>query len=113
MNNPNVYGGNDPKQMAADNTSGFNCRKVVGNPYRMSPHSYGIAIDVNTVRNPYRDAKGKWWPANGKPYIKRTPKKWGMLTKNSTLTKSLRKDKFFWGGFWSPGKDYQHFEYRG
>ena len=113
MNNPNVYGGNDPKQMAADNTSGFNCRKVVGNPYRMSPHSYGIAIDVNTVRNPYRDAKGKWWPANGKPYIKRTPKKWGMLTENSTLTTSLRKDKFFWGGFWSPGKDYQHFEYRG
>jgi hypothetical protein len=113
MNNPNVYGGNDPKQMAADNTSGFNCRKVVGNPYKMSPHSYGIAIDVNTVRNPYRDSKGKWWPANGKKYVKRTPKKWGMLTKNSYLTKSLRKDKFFWGGFWSPGRDYQHFEYRG
>jgi hypothetical protein len=113
MNNPNVYGGNDPKQMAADNTSGFNCRKVVGNPYKMSPHSYGIAIDVNTVRNPYRDAKGKWWPANGKKYVKRTPRKFGMLTKNSSLTKSLRKDKFFWGGFWSPGRDYQHFEYRG
>jgi hypothetical protein len=113
MNNPNVYGGNDPKQMAADNTSGFNCRKVVGNPYKMSPHSYGIAIDVNTVRNPYRDSKGKWWPANGKKYVKRTPKKWGMLTKNSYLTKSLSKDKFFWGGRWSPGKDYQHFEYRG
>ena len=74
MNNPDVYDGNDPKQMAADNTSGFNCRKVVGNPYQMSPHSYGIAIDVNTVRNPYRDSKGKWWPANGKKYIKRTPK---------------------------------------
>ena len=62
MNNPNVYGGNDPRQMAADNTSGFNCRKVVGNPYKMSPHSYGIALDVNTVQNPYRDDRGKWWP---------------------------------------------------
>jgi hypothetical protein len=113
MNNPNVYGGSDPKQMAANNTSGFNCRKVVGNPYKMSPHSYGIAVDVNTVQNPYRDSRGKWWPANGKPYIKRTPKKWGMLTKSSYLTKSLRKDKFFWGGFWYPGRDYQHFEYRG
>ena len=29
MNNPNVYGGNDPKQMAADNSSGFNCRRAV------------------------------------------------------------------------------------
>ena len=65
MKNPNVYGGNDPKQMAANNTSGFNCRKVVGNPYKMSPHSYGIAIDVNTVQNPYRDARGTWWPSSG------------------------------------------------
>ena len=34
MVNPNVYGGNDPAQMRADNSSGFNCRAVVGNPYR-------------------------------------------------------------------------------
>ncbi len=111
MKNPNDYGGNDPKQMEANNTSGFNCRKVVGNPYAQSPHSYGIAIDVNTVQNPYRDSKGKWWPKNGKSYIDRTPRRFGMLTKNSHLTKSLRKDGYFWGGFWSPGKDYQHYEY--
>jgi hypothetical protein len=30
MNNPNVYGGIDEEQMAANNTSGFNCRKMVG-----------------------------------------------------------------------------------
>ena len=113
MKNPNEYGGNDPKQMKANNTSGFNCRKVVGNPYAQSPHSYGIALDVNTVQNPYRDAKGKWWPSNGKSYIKRTPRRFGMLTKGSSLTKSLRKDDFFWGGFWNPGRDYQHFEHRG
>jgi hypothetical protein len=113
MNNPNLYGGNDPKQMTANNTSGFNCRKVVGNPYAQSPHSYGIAIDVNTVQNPYRDGHGKWWPKNGRPYIDRTPRRKGMLTKNSYLTKSLKADHFFWGGRGSPGKDYQHFEYRG
>jgi len=112
MRNPDVYDGNDPRQMKADNTSGFNCRKVVGNPYAQSPHSYGIAIDVNTVRNPYRDSRGKWWPANGKPYIDRTPLRRGMLGKSSTLTEQLRSDKFFWGGLWSPGRDYQHFEYR-
>jgi hypothetical protein len=111
MKNPNDYGGNDPKQMAADNTSAFNCRKVVGNPYAQSPHSYGIAIDVNTVQNPYRDRNGKWWPANGKSYIDRTPRRFGMLTYHSHLTTQLRKEGFFWGGLWSPGKDYQHFEY--
>jgi hypothetical protein len=111
MNNPNVYGGNDPVQMEANNSSAFNCRKVVGNPYRMSPHSYGIAIDVNTVQNPYRDRNGKWWPENGKPYIKRSPRRPGMLFSDSYLTKSLRGDDFFWGGFWNPGRDYQHFQY--
>jgi D-alanyl-D-alanine carboxypeptidase-like protein len=111
MNNPNVYGGNDPVQMEANNSSAFNCRKVVGNPYRMSPHSYGIAIDVNTVQNPYRDRNGKWWPENGKPYIKRSPRRPGMLFSDSYLTKSLRGDDFFWGGFWYPGRDYQHFQY--
>lgn len=111
MRNPNDFDGNDPRQMEANNTSGFNCRKVVGNPYRQSPHSYGIAIDVNTVQNPYRDARGKWWPANGKPYIKRTPKKTGMLNQYSTLTRQLGSEGYFWGGRWYPGRDYQHFQY--
>ena len=113
MKNPDAYGGNDPKQMKANNTSGFNCRKVVGNPYKMSPHSYGIALDVNTVQNPYRDVRGKWWPSNGKKYRDRSPLKKGMLNKRSALTKSLARDDFFWGGRWNPGRDYQHFENRG
>lgn len=110
MNNPNLYGGSDPKMMAADNTSAFNCRKVTGNPYATSPHSYGTAIDVNTVENPYRDVNGRWWPSNKSPYIDRSPKKKGMLTVNSYLTKSLRGSGYFWGGLWSPDRDYQHFQ---
>ena len=43
----------DIAAMQADNTSAFNCRPVTGNPYRVSQHSYGNAIDINTVRNPY------------------------------------------------------------
>ena len=111
MKNPNVYGGSDPVQMEANNTSGFNCRKVVGNPYAQSPHSYGIAIDVNPVQNPYRDINGKWWPENGLSYIDRSNHRRGMLYSDSSLTKSLRGDEFFWGGFWYPGRDYQHFQY--
>ena len=112
MRNPNAYGGNDPKQMRADNTSGFNCRKVVGNPYRQSPHSYGIAIDVNPRQNPYRDPTGRWWPENGTSYIDRTPRRGGMLSSRSTLVRALQADDFFWGGRWSPGRDYQHFQYQ-
>lgn len=110
MNNPNVYGGNDPRQMEAGNTSGFNCRKVTGNPYAQSPHSYGTALDVDTKENPYRDVHGKWWPNSGKSYIKRSPVRSGMLTSGSSLTKSLVKDRFFWGANWNPGRDYQHFQ---
>ena len=111
MDNPNKWNGNDPQQMEADNTSAFNCRKVTGNPYAQSPHSYGIAIDINTRENPYRDVNGKWWPKSGKKYIKRSPWKPGMLTKTSVLTKQLRQRGYFWGALWYPGRDYQHFEY--
>ncbi len=111
MDNPNRWGGNDPRQMEADNTSGFNCRKVTGNPYAQSPHSYGIAMDINTRENPYRDVTGKWWPTSGRAYIDRTPFRRGMLTHTSTLTRALRGRGYFWGGLWYPGRDYQHFEY--
>lgn len=52
-----AYHGSDPKSMAADNTSGFNCRRAVApGPPQWSMHAYGLAIDVNTVQNPYVEA---------------------------------------------------------
>jgi len=113
MTNPNHWGGSDVKQMEDDNSSGFNCRKVTGNPYAESPHSYGIAIDVNTRENPYHAANGTWYPASGASYIKRSPHRTGMLSKTSALTVAFRHRGYFWGGLWSPGTDYQHFEYDG
>lgn len=117
MSNPNNWGGDDPLQMAANNTSGFNCRTVVGNPYAMSPHSYGIAIDSNTVQNPYRDRNGTWWPSNGRDYIlgavlNRPTTHFAVMTTNSPFTRALETRGWFWGGRWSPGRDYQHFEKR-
>src|SRR6187200_1797340 len=47
-----VYRGDDDASMAADNTSGFNCRRVEGSS-SWSMHAYGEAIDVNPVENPY------------------------------------------------------------
>ncbi|MET0768252.1 MAG: Ig-like domain repeat protein [Aeromicrobium sp.] len=55
-----LRGANDYASMARDNTSGFNCRNVVGRPGVRSPHAYGRAIDINPFENPYR--AGRWIP---------------------------------------------------
>ncbi|WP_238163380.1 M15 family metallopeptidase [Kribbella capetownensis] len=103
------FGGSDIKSMAADNTSAFNCRRVTGNPYALSPHSYGWAIDINTVENPYLAANNVWYPSNGSAYRNRSVSRPGMLFATSTPTKSLIGQGYFWGARWSK-PDYQHFE---
>ena len=105
MRNPNEWNGSDEKMMAANNTSAFNCRRVVGNPSAMSPHSYGKAIDFNPVQNPYRDPNGKWWPSDR--YVKRTPVVPGMHTDTTASVKAFKGNGFRWFKGW----DYHHFEY--
>ena len=60
-----VAGGDNLASMASDNSSAFNCRQVVGNPSRRSPHSWGRSLDLNTWENPYRSKRGvvpnTWW----------------------------------------------------
>src|SRR5215472_14745356 len=61
-----VFHGSDPRSMAAGNTSGFNCRyAVAAGPPRWSMHAYGLAIDVNTVQNPYLEAGAGAQPPAG------------------------------------------------
>jgi len=47
------FDASDERSMAANNTSAFNCRDVTGRPGGFSHHSYGSAIDINPVQNPY------------------------------------------------------------
>lgn len=58
-------GADDLRSMAADNTSVFNCRGVVGQPHRKSPHAWGRSLDLNPWENPFRSAWGvvpnRWW----------------------------------------------------
>jgi len=109
MDNPNKWYGNDQEMMKADNTSAFNCRRVTGNSTRLSPHSYGTAIDVNTVRNPYKAANGVWYPPNGLRWINRNLRDVGMIWSWSTITKQVISRGGIWGGYWTY-KDYQHFQ---
>ena len=46
------FDGSDDRSMAANNTSGYNCRTVAGTQ-TWSAHAYGRAVDVNPVQNPY------------------------------------------------------------
>ena len=106
MRDASVYGGDDIISMEHDNTNGFNCRRVTGNPYRLSPHSYGTSIDINTVENPYRIPSGVWLPKNGQVYVRRTPYRPGMLTPSTPFTKALLGNGFTW----LSGFDWQHFQ---
>jgi L,D-peptidoglycan transpeptidase YkuD (ErfK/YbiS/YcfS/YnhG family) len=65
-----VFNGSDDKSMAANNTSSFNCRDVTGKPGIFSKHSYGGAIDINPLQNPYlfvktQELKTRGWNGSG------------------------------------------------
>ncbi len=104
------YGGSDISSMYHDNTSAFNCRHVTGDPSQLSPHAYGIALDINTVENPYMDIHGTWWPKTiGQKFRNRSHAYPGMLYDDSLVTTALKSRGFRWGGDWSH-PDYQHFD---
>ena len=107
------YKGSDWESIEADNTSAFNCRKATGSK-KFSKHSYGKAIDINPIENPYIFKSGKSSHTASAPFLKRkrtgnsAPQK-AMLLPNDKATKIFRKYGWKWGGDWSGVKDYQHF----
>jgi hypothetical protein len=105
------FGGSDDASMAADNTSGFNCRAAVNDSgsVRWSKHAYGRAIDVNPVENPYVLA-GRVLPPEGGEYTDRGLDRPGMLLPGSPALRAFADAGFAWGGVWS-NPDYQHLEW--
>lgn len=107
-----VYGGSDPASMAADNTSGFNCRYAVApGPPQWSAHAYGQAIDVNTVENPYVQGNDVQPPA-GSAFVDRSVHRPGMAFYGGELVSAFAAQGWQWGGRWSD-PDYQHFSSTG
>jgi hypothetical protein len=107
----NAYKGDDIKAMRADNTSAFNCRHVTGNPYRLSQHSYGNAIDINTFENPYVTSS-RVYPAGARPYLNRRNVRKGMIVPGGVVARTMRNRGWPWGARWS-NPDYQHFSANG
>ncbi len=119
----NDYDGNDEAAMADNNTSAFNCRKIVGQE-QLSIHSYGLAIDINPVQNPYilqfYDDKKKGieiYPLQGMLYLNRINLRAGMVENpvsghNYNNIVELFKTNGFkiWGGQWNTPIDWHHFQ---
>jgi hypothetical protein len=103
------YRADDDASMAADNTSAFNCRPITGATKGFSVHSYGKAIDVNTVENPYVKATTVLPPA-GRTFTDRTVQRPGMISHGDRIWRAFTEHGFTWGGDWKSLKDYQHFE---
>ena len=105
-----AYGGSDDASMAADNTSAFNCRPITGTTDRWSNHSYGRAIDINTIENPY--VKGSTvLPPAGAEFLDRSDVRPGMIVAGDVVTAAFAAEGFGWGGDYTSLKDYQHFEF--
>ena len=105
------YKGSDDASMAADNTSGFNCRLVEGTR-RWSQHAYGTAIDLNPVENPFVTSGGVSPPA-GRRFVDRSKRRAGMVVANDVVVRAFASIGWRWGGYWSSSKDYQHFSASG
>jgi hypothetical protein len=106
-----VYEGDDDLSMAANNTSAFNCRPVTGGE-SWSEHSYGTAIDVNPLVNPYVIG-GTVLPPAGAAYADRSLEEPGMIHDGDVVVDAFASHGWIWGGTWSSPKDYQHFSTSG
>jgi len=106
------FGGDDNRSMAADNSSGYNCRRVAGRP-TWSAHAFGAAIDVNPQENPDL-SRGFAAPASGNRFagVDRSAAAHvplGVIHSGDVVVHAFAAIGWTWGGDWSPYPDFQHF----
>ncbi|MGH2674790.1 MAG: M15 family metallopeptidase [Actinomycetota bacterium] len=97
-------------------TASFNCRPVItplGPGEDFSQHSYGLAIDINPVQNPFVTTGGFVRNRMARPYLDRGRRLTGMIHDGDVVVRSFAAVGWSWGGHWSGGKDYMHFSRSG
>ncbi len=105
-------GGSDDAAMAANLTTAFNCRAVTGGT-GWSEHSYGRAIDINPLQNPYVTSRGTVLPPGGRAYLDRGSPAIGLIVEGGPAVAAFDAVGWQWGGRWQSIKDYQHFSASG
>jgi len=108
------FGGDDDRSMAANNTSGYNCRRIADQS-SWSAHAYGAAIDVNPVRNPWlthgvTPPNGRRFAALDRSAGARVPR--GVVRADDVVVRAFAAIGWDWGGAWTSRPDYQHFAAR-
>ena len=111
MRTVDAYAGSDGRSMRANNTSGYNCRRVQGSG-SWSAHALGAAIDVNPVQNPYltgssvQPATGRRFAGLDRSASARVPA--GTIRQQDVVVRAFAAIGWEWGGTWAD-PDYQHF----
>ena len=107
------YNADDETAMRDNNTSCFNFR-FISHSTRISKHGLGLAVDINTLYNPYHkivNGKEIIEPATGKEYLDRTKNFIYKIEENDICCKLFKENGFIWGGnCWENRQDFQHFE---
>ena len=108
----------DDETMRRDNSSScFNFR-FISHTNKVSKHGLGMAVDINTLYNPYHKVvtaeDGTTTeviePATGAPYLDRNQDFDYKIEKGDLCYQLFLEKGFEWGGDWEDRKDYQHFE---
>jgi hypothetical protein len=101
------FGGDDDASMAANNTSGFNCRAVTAGT-AWSRHAYGNAVDVNPLYNPW--VKGRRVePAGAAAWVDRRSDDPHVIHRGDIVVHAFGAVGWGWGGNFDTLKDWQHF----
>lgn len=74
--------------------------RTVGGSRGISRHAFGIAVDINSVKNPYQEGPFE----EGDPFISDMPE-W--------FVQAWKDAGFCWGGDWKQVKDPMHFSWQG
>jgi hypothetical protein len=97
-------------------TASFNCRVVItpdGPGDTFSQHSYGLAVDVNPLQNPFVGTDGYVHNRFARPFVDRSGDSPGMIHDGDVVVDAFAAIGWSWGGRWSGDKDYMHFSASG
>ncbi len=106
------YNASDDASMIDNNSSAFNFRYISGTN-KLSNHSWGLAVDINPLYNPYvrtRNGRTLVDPKQGAQYTDRNIEHPYMIKEDDLCHREFLRHGFEWGGSWTSSKDYQHFE---
>ena len=106
------YDADDETSMRDNNSSSFNFR-FISHTTRVSKHGLGLAVDINTLYNPYTktvDGERIVEPITGEPYLDREVDFPYKIDHEDLCFRLFTEHGFEWGGGWTDRKDYQHFD---